>query len=144
MQYEKILIAVNSKASSFTEAEYGFALAHQLKASVGLLYVVDKTKEITSADLGITPEESVANMLKRAQEMISQLTGTYHDVANVMHFTPEGNPRDEIVKTAREWKADMIIMGTDSSDGLHHLFTDGTAEHVIKHTHVPVMLIPKK
>lgn len=71
-------------------------------------------------------------MLKRTQEIVSQLTGTYYDVANVMHFTLKSNPREAIVNMAKDWNANIIITGTDSSDGLQRLFTNGTVEHIIK------------
>ena len=54
---------------------------------------------------------------------------------------PEGFPKKEIVKIAREWEADLIVMGTHGRGGLQHLLVGSVAESVIKHAGVPVMVV---
>lgn len=143
MKYKKILIAVDNSAYSLNAAKKGFVLAHQLKATVGLVQVIDKTKEVMSADLGITSEQSQSVLIKQAEENIRQLIKMYDNVEEVLRFTPEGFPKDEILNTANEWEADLIIMGTHGRTGLAHLLVGSVAEYVIKHAGIPVMVVPK-
>lgn len=143
MQYNKILIAVDSSSYSMHAAKMGFVLAHQLNASVGLLYVVDRSREVVNADLGITPEQSETILLKQAEETIEQLIKMYAGVEDVVRFTPEGFPKKEIINTANEWEADVIVMGTHGRTGLAHIMLGSVAEYVIKHSAIPVMIIPK-
>lgn len=124
-------------------AKIGFALAHQLKAAIGLQFVIDRNKEVINADLGITPEQSETILLKQAEETIEQLIKMYNDVEEVLRFTPEGFPKKEIINTANEWEADLIVMGTHGRTGLAHLMMGSVAEYVIKHSTVPVMVVPK-
>ena len=143
MQYSKILIAVDSSPHAMHAAKMGFALAHQLKATIGLIFVIDKNKEVINADLGIMPEQSQTILIKQAEENIEQLIKMYDGVEEVLRFTPEGFPKKEIINTAKEWEADLIVMGTHGRTGLAHMMMGSVAEYVIKHAGVPVMVVPK-
>jgi nucleotide-binding universal stress UspA family protein len=143
MSFKKILIAVDTSAYSLQAAKKGFELAHQLKASIGLIQVIDRNKEVQSADLGITPDQSQSVLIKQAEGNIEQLIAMYDGIDKVFRFTPEGFPKDEIVNTAKEWGADLIVIGTHGRTGIAHLFVGSVAESVIKHAHIPVMVVPK-
>jgi nucleotide-binding universal stress UspA family protein len=142
MPFNKILIAVDSSPHAMHAAKWGFALAHQLKATIALLFVVDRNKEVVNADLGITPEQSETVLLKQAEETIEQLIKMYAVSEEVLRFTPEGFPRKEIINMAKEWEADLIVMGTHGRSGLVNLVMGSVAEYVIKHATVPVMVVP--
>ncbi len=144
MAYQKILIAVDSSAYSMNAAKKGFELAHQLNASVGLICVIDRNKESMNVEVGITPEQSQTVLLQQAEENISQLIKMYDGVDEILRFTPEGFPKNEIIKIAKEWGADVIVMGTHGRTGLTHLLVGSVAEYVIKHSGVPVMVISSK
>lgn len=144
MAYQKILIAVDSSSYSMNAAKKGFELAHQLKAKVGLVFVIDKNKEVVNAELGIMPEQSQLILIKQAEENIEQLIRMYDGVDEVLRFTPEGFPKKEIINTARKWEADLIVIGTHGRTGLAHLLVGSVAEYVIKHINIPVMVVPLK
>lgn len=144
MAYKKILIAVDSSAYSMNAAKKGFELGHQLKATIGLIYVIDRNKESVNVEVGISPEQSQTVLLKQAEENISQLIKMYNGISEVFRFTPEGFPKKEIISTAREWGADLIVMGTHGRTGLTHLLMGSVAEYVIKHAGVPVMVNSSK
>jgi nucleotide-binding universal stress UspA family protein len=142
MLYKKILVAVDSSPHAMNAAKHGFALAHQLKATLGLINVIDRNKEIINADLGITPEQSQTVLLRQAEENIDQLIRMYAGVKEVLRFTPEGFAKAEIINTAKEWEADLIVMGTHGRSGLSHLLVGSIAEYIIKHVTIPVMVVP--
>jgi len=141
---KKILIAVDSSSCAIHAAKKGFALANQLNATVGLLFVIDRNKETVSADLDITPEESQTVLLKRAEETIEQLIKMYDGTGEVFRFTPEGFPKEEIIATSLQWNADLIVMGTHGRTGLSHLLMGSVAEYVIRHATRPVMVVSMK
>lgn len=77
-KYKRILIAIDNSAYSMKAAKTGFSLAHQLGASIGLLYVVNKSKEVVNADLGITPEQSKMVLLNEAEKTNGKTYTTLH------------------------------------------------------------------
>ncbi len=142
MKFKKILIAVDDSACSIKAAKAGFGLAHNLKADIGIIYVVNRSKEVVSADLGITPEQSKVVMLGEAETTIQQFIKMYDGVGRITRFTPEGSPAEEIINIAREWEADLIVMGSHGRSGLSRLMMGSTTEYMIRHAEIPVMVTP--
>lgn len=144
MDYNKILVAIDNSSYSIKAAKAGFSIAHSLHATVGLVYVVDKSKEIVNADLGITPEQSQTVLLDEAEKTIEQYIRLYDGIDKVERFTPEGVPEEEIIHIAEEWSADMIVMGTHGRTTIGKLLTGSNAEYVIRHATIPVLIIPPR
>ena len=48
---------------------------------------------------------------------------------------------DVILQEAREWAADLIVMGTHGRRGVAHMFLGSVAEGVIRASPVPVLVI---
>ena len=144
MTYKKILIAIDSSNHALHAAKYGITLARQLNASLALLFVINKNREVVNADLPITPEQSSTVLLKQAEETIEQLVKEYGLAENVFHFMPEGFPKAEIIKTAKEWEADLIVMGAHGNSNLLHLLMGSVTEYVIRHSPIPVMVVSSR
>jgi nucleotide-binding universal stress UspA family protein len=142
MPFQRILIAVDDTVESMKAARSGFELGHQLNASMAILYVVDKGKEVVNPDLGITPGESQTVLLEEAERTLSQYVQLYNGGQEIPRFTPEGHPDKEIVSLAREWKADLIVMGTHGRSGIGRMLNGSVAEQVIRHAGVPVLIAP--
>ena len=144
MAYQKILIAVDDSPLAVKAAQTGFALAHALKASVAIVYAVDKSKLVVNADLGVTPEESKKAFLQEAGKTIGEFIRLYDGEEEVARFTPEGAPTEQIVKTAEDWGADLIVIGSHGKTSVGRLLTGSIAEYVIRHARVPVLVTPPK
>jgi nucleotide-binding universal stress UspA family protein len=142
MGYNKILIAVDDSPYGLKAAENGIALANKLNAQVALVFIIDKGLAIGNVDAGILPNEALMRLKKEAQETIDQIIKMYNGKHEAFHFTPEGNPKEEIIAMAQEWKADLIVMGTHGRTGLKHLLMGSVSESVIQHSKIPVMVVP--
>lgn len=143
MPYQKILIAVDSSEYSMNAAKKGLELAHLLNAKVGLVFVVDISKVLGSIDTGVVSGELIPIMKKEAKQTLNQLVAN-HNEKGVMKFTPEGRPAETILETAAKWEADLIVMGTHGRTGLMHLLLGSIAEYVVRHSKIPVMVVPAK
>lgn len=141
-KYKKILIAIDNSSYSMKAAKVGFSLAQSLQAVIGLLYVVDKSREVINADLGITQEQSGTVLLNEAEETIEQYIRLYQGIDHIERFTPEGFPEKEILNIAKEWGADMIVMGTHGRSAIGKMLTGSVAEYVIRHATIPVLIAP--
>lgn len=53
----------------------------------------------------------------------------------------EGAPWDEITRSARTLKCDLIVIATHGHTGVAHAFLGSTAERVIQHAHCPVLVV---
>lgn len=142
MAFNKILIAVDSSEYSITAAKKGLELAHQLNADVALLYVIDRSKTMGNVDAGISPEEALIVLKKEAETTLDHLAS--YNGANTVKLMPQGQPVEDIIKTAETWQADLIVLGTHGRTGLSHLLMGSTSEDVIRHSKIPVMVVPSK
>ena len=143
MSYKKILIAVDSSEYAIGAAKRGFDLAHQLKAQAALLFVVDTSKALGNVDAGILPQQALIVLIKEAEETLDQLAGMYNG-KDLVKFMPEGHPKEDIQKTAETWEADLIVIGTHGRTGLMHLLLGSNAEFLVRHSKIPVLVVPSK
>ncbi|UAY56080.1 universal stress protein [Arachidicoccus terrestris] len=141
-EFKRILIAIDDSALSAKAARAGFELAHMIHAFVALVYAVDPTKEVVNADLGITPQESQTVLVAEAERTIDNFIKMYNGAQDISRFTPHGIPEEEILKIARQWKADMIVMGTHGRSAIGRMLSGSKAEYVVRHATVPVLLTP--
>lgn len=144
MSYNKILIAVDNNSHAFYAAKKGLELANQLQGTVGFVFVIDLDLETLNGDLFINHQNSVVLLMEEAEAHINEIVKNYSDIIDVHHFMLEGTPQKEIISKAIEWNADLIVMGTHGRTGLEHLLMGSVAEYVVRHSPIPVMVIPKK
>ncbi|ROI05066.1 MULTISPECIES: universal stress protein [unclassified Chryseobacterium] len=142
MKFEKILIAVDDSAFGMKAARVGFELAHQLSASIAIVYVIDTVKEMANPDLGVNEKQQHAILLGEAEQTIRQYIELYDGVDKVFRFTPEGEPHKEIINVAAQWQADLIVMGTHGRTGITRLLMGSVADYILKHAKVPVLITP--
>lgn len=143
MDYNKILIAVDSSEFSMTAAKKGLNLAHQLNAEAALVYVINTSKEIGNVDAGIFPEDAALILKKEAGQTLDQLTAMYNG-KSLLKFMPEGHPAEDIIKTAQTWGADLIVMGKHGRTGLVELLMGSVSMYVMHHSEIPVLIVPSK
>jgi nucleotide-binding universal stress UspA family protein len=62
--------------------------------------------------------------------------------APVTPLVRTGDPADEIVAAAREWGADLIVVGTHGRRGIGRMFLGSVAETVLRHAPCAVLVIP--
>jgi nucleotide-binding universal stress UspA family protein len=63
------------------------------------------------------------------------------EAESVVRDSLSGHVADVIVKEAREWPADLIVMETHGRRGLSHLVLGSDAEGVVRSSPVPVLLV---
>ena len=61
---------------------------------------------------------------------------------NVKLVVATGKPAVEILRTAKERPADLVVMSTHGLTGMRKLFFGSTTERVLRETTVPVLLVP--
>lgn len=143
MSYNKILIAVDSSEYAMRAAKKGLELSQQLNATVALVFVVENAKAMGNIDAGIFPDEALVVLKKEVEQTLDQLAAMYNG-KEVLKFMPEGNPKEDILKTAETWSADLIVTGTHGRTGLLHLLMGSVTESLLKNSKIPVMVVPIK
>jgi nucleotide-binding universal stress UspA family protein len=60
----------------------------------------------------------------------------------LMKFMPEGHPLKEIIRTAEDWQADLIIAGKYGRSGLLRLLSGNITSGIVRHSKFPLIIVP--
>lgn len=149
---KKILIGVDDSKFSEYATTYAFKLAEKLDAQVGLVHIIEPVTAVENTDTGIglpmennldyvTPE-LIDIQQQGSESLIDRVIKKHGQGREIAHFTEFGSTAEGIVECAKEFNADMIIIGTHSRTGLDRLFMGSVAEHVVRYATVPVLVVP--
>jgi nucleotide-binding universal stress UspA family protein len=143
--YQRILVPVDGSHTSTLGLQEAIRLAIDQRARLRLVHVVDELLVaqnfegyINAGDLINSLEESGKKTLQKAVA----LTRTHHLKAEASLFeTVGGRVADVIIREARKWKADLIVMGTHGRRGFGRMVLGSDAEAILRETRVPVLLV---
>jgi nucleotide-binding universal stress UspA family protein len=120
-------------------------LAKELHAKIRFLKVVDTFYPTLDGFETINFTEVVEALRERGKHILEQATATAGsqgiETDTVMLETYSSRVSDIIIAQAKEWPADLIIMGTHGRRGLNHLLMGSDAEAVIRTSPIPVLTV---
>jgi nucleotide-binding universal stress UspA family protein len=150
----KVLIAIDDSRFSEHAAEYGFDIARAYQAEVGLVHILEpiifppaSPEGITGMPIevaGVDDMELIKAQQESSENIIDRTIQKFGEGLQVTQFTEYGSTADSIVNCGKEFHADLIVLGTHSRKGLDRLFMGSVAEHVVRHSDVPVLVVPLK
>ena len=153
---KKILIGIDESAFAEHAAKYGFKLAETLGAHVGLVHIIEPTAvptATTGADeiLGTPMQSFGTNDLEMlnvqnevSEDILNRAAKKYGSKLQVTHFNEYGSTGDGIITCSKEYKADLIVIGTHQRSGFDRFMMGSVAEYVIRHSEIPVLVVPGK
>ncbi|HEY0245969.1 MAG TPA: universal stress protein [Mucilaginibacter sp.] len=155
MKIKKILIGIDDSKFAEHAAEYGFSIAQSFKAHVGLVHIIEPMviPATTNSDilLGSPPQSLGINELEMlniqndvSETLIERTIKKFGNDLEVTHFNEYGDTADGIIQCSKEFNADLIVVGTHSRTGLDRFFMGSVAEHVVRHSEIPVLVVPFK
>lgn len=152
---KKVLIALDYNSSAQKIAEEGYALAKSMNAQTTLLHVVSDAAYYSSdiysplmgfdsfTDFKFIGTTSVEELKEAALDYLDKSKQHLND-NTIQAVVKEGDFGEQILETAKEIKADMIVMGTHSRRGLEKILVGSVAEKVLRHSTIPLLIIPTK
>ncbi|MCC8425099.1 universal stress protein [Mucilaginibacter sp. UR6-11] len=151
MLIKKILIGIDNSKFAEHAAEYGFDIAHKFKAKVGLVHIVEPVVTpyinsgdpmLGSSDIGVTNIDLINIQDKAGKSMINDAIKKFGDDLDITQYEEFGDTADGIINCSKEFGADLIVIGTHSRTGIDRLLMGSIAEHVVRHSEVPVLVVP--
>jgi nucleotide-binding universal stress UspA family protein len=140
--FKKILVPIDGSECANHALDEAAAFAREQNAQLMICAVMEPqnaeyamayaTPDLTGA-LFEALQEACEGDLKEAAKRVAPLT--------VKTVLCQGSAADEIVKTARELGADLIVMGSHGRRGLSHFFLGSVAEGVLQRSAIPVMVV---
>lgn len=144
--YQRILIAVDGSDLSDHALREAISLAQGVGATLRIVHVVDEVTlnwEGEYADMSAVLEsfrEAGRRILEKAQNLARE-AGMAPE-AKLLEIQTFGHRiSDLIVDEARDWPADLIVVGAHGRRGLHDVLLGSVSDGVARHAGVPVLLV---
>ena len=152
---KKVLIALDYDPSAKTIAEKGYALAKTMGAEIILLHVIAEANYYSSLEYSpivgftgfadIVPVEvGIDKELNRAADSYLESLKQLLEDKSIQTLVREGDFAESILEAAKDMHADIIVMGSHSRKWLENIIMGSVTEKVLKHTTVPLFIIPTK
>jgi nucleotide-binding universal stress UspA family protein len=147
-QYKKVLFCTDFSENADHAFEYAYGIAQR---NGGLLYIFHVVPRNPNQDFaeGLVRKEVLEKIDKAIEEDIHKKYQEHYvqRMGNGVAFeivTKYGREHDEIIKFAKEERADIIVMGSHGITGIARVYFGSVAEKVIRKSPFPVFTIPCK
>jgi len=141
-----ILIAVDLSESSALVIKKGMELAIKMEASVILSSVIPMYVDYLQSQMSMvpTPWDEIYTAQKEAAIKELKLVQDKFPNIPIEIYVEVGNAKDVVIEKATKDKVDYIVVGTHGRTGFTHVVMGNTAEYIVRHATMPVMVVPMK
>jgi nucleotide-binding universal stress UspA family protein len=143
MAFTRILIAVDTSEIGIHATLVGVELASVLGAQVAFIHVIGPAMSdgalfaVASPELVLPPDYEISQVLERLQ-------GRAPIPKEATKFVPIGDPVESITEAARNWPADLVVIGSHGRGGVDRVLLGSVAEGVARHSPCPVLIVRKQ
>lgn len=143
MTFEKVLIAVDEDPTAAHATEVGMELAQSLRGQVALVHAIDPSS-IFAPEGGIPADELALTAERDGRRLMADFCARLPAGTNALQFMTRGQAGPEIAKAAKEWGADLIVIGSHGRRGITRALVGSVAEAVMRHAPCPVLVVRAK
>ena len=143
MNVKKILFPTDFSGGSANALPYAADMAKHYGAKLYLLHVIQDIAEATG---WYVPHVSLDELYRDIEKNAAKELDRYgveelRGIKDIERIVVKGRPYDEILKFARENKADLIVIGTHGRKGLDRVIFGSTAGKVVRDAPCPVLSV---
>jgi nucleotide-binding universal stress UspA family protein len=145
----RVLLAVDGSACSEAAVQTVIDRFRPEGAHVKVLHAVEWMREMPLCfqyAYGPAAGEDVVkcrnDSFERARDMVERVSAQLELKGfSTSVSTPDADPRHAIVETARDWPADVIVIGSHGRKGFDRLLLGSVAESVVRHAPCSVDIV---
>ncbi len=136
-----LMIATDQQQHSQNIEQAGLDLARNLHASIDIFTVIDKVADFTEPNTGRTFTGAFEEKSSQYSLHLKELKDDNPDLDITPH-TVVGDATDILLKESTKRQPNMLVIGTHGRTGLGHILLGSTAEYLVRHSTVPVLVVP--
>lgn len=145
----RVLLAVDGSACSDAAVQAVLNRFQPEKTDVRIINAVEWMREMplcfqyaSGPTAGHDVVDSRHKSFERARELVERVAAElefkgFHPSVS----TPDADPRHAIVDAAREWAADLIVIGSHGRKGIDRLLLGSVAESIVRHAPCSVDIV---
>jgi len=146
--YGKILVPVDGSETSTRGLNEAIRLAKIHGSQLRVVHIVNEFILDVTYSPGLYPENLIESLRSGGKSILDAAQAAANSAGvkadSVMLESIGGVPADFILAQAKEFKADLVVMGTHGRRGLLRLALGSNADLVVRGATMPVMLIRAK
>lgn len=144
--FKRILVPVDGSATSGLGLDKAIRLAKDQGATLCLLHIIDERVLTQNLEGGAAGIDRLLDSLRAGGKQIlaraeAKARKQRVRVKPVLLENIIRSVADVIVRQAKLWRADLIVLGTHGRRGVSRLVMGSDAEGVVRSTPVPVLLV---
>ncbi|HEY6972197.1 MAG TPA: universal stress protein [Candidatus Angelobacter sp.] len=143
MSLRRILIAVDEYPIAAHAADVGLDLAKCLGAEVAFIHVIDP-RGLSAPESGIPADRAALLAEQEGKRLVAGFRERMPTPATALEFVQIGQPVSKIVEAARQWPADLIVVGSHGRAGITRTLLGSVAEGIMRHSMCPVLVVRAK
>jgi nucleotide-binding universal stress UspA family protein len=136
MPFNRVLCAVDFSPDSLEAFRVAVEITRLCDASLHLFHVMEPPPALTG--------EALMQLVQKANQAMDALVASVQEGLDGFALSREvtsGQAFVEIVKRARGWRADLIVLGSKGTTSLEGLIMGGTAEGAVKEASCSVLVV---
>jgi nucleotide-binding universal stress UspA family protein len=139
MTFRRILVATDGGQAAEWATDAGASMAAQLHAKLAFVHVIPRALAYPT-ELGFVESDRIADLHERADHYLRHAQRRAGDVPSE-RIMREGIAPAEIIEAAKEWNADLIVVGSHNRGRFSRLILGSTAEAVVRGANCPVLVM---
>ena len=142
MKFHKIIVPVDGSPTSNKALVEALQMARDCGGEVRLVHVVDDLLYVTGFEASALVLDEVQKGARRILVSALEIANSAGVKADTQLIDRPGERLGEcIAREARDWRADLIVVGTHGRHGAKRVLLGSGAEQVIRMAPVPVLVI---
>jgi nucleotide-binding universal stress UspA family protein len=141
----KILLPIDDSEFSEAATNAVVALARPEDVEVKVLHVLEPPSLLLGREMAAYDPEFEAVWKASREQAKALVTKTAERLQKAgLRVAPaleEGDPKSKIIDVAREWHADLIVLGSHGRSGLSRFLLGSVSETVVRHAHCSVAIV---
>ena len=142
----RILVVSRMTTYCIKAVHYGVSLAKQYGATLYVIHVIHDPFGLEGWNLPLPNlEKDYQNLLKKTKQQLDRIIKK--EIQSGMHIEvlmPEGDPTDEIVKTVKEKKIDLLVMIAHEEGHLEHFLFGRSNHELVLRMPCSILLVKKE
>jgi len=138
--FGRILIAVDASEPALAALAAALELAHRMGAEVAVVHVAD-TAHPWQGELSETGLAPLSKIRHQGQLLLNRIVADLAASEKCQTILRDGQPAKEILATARDWEADLIVVGSQGHGHFEQFVLGSVANAVTRGAACPVMLV---
>jgi nucleotide-binding universal stress UspA family protein len=141
----RIILAVDGSKFSDAAIQTVIAQARPQDAEIRVLYVLEPPSLLVAREMGSYKSALDAAWeaeRKEAQALVQRIAELLRSKGlKATAAVEEGDPKSKIVDSAKEWRADLVVLGSHGRKGLDRFLMGSVSEAVVHHAPCSVEIV---